>query len=84
VTAAAVGDLVTVLPHKMDGGWRCGRWNGRVRSLCLISTDKVWVQELKVAGAEWELGMTTTCRIDHLIPIEIETDLFGNPAGGSR
>lgn len=75
----AVGDLVTVLPHSMVGGWKCGRWHGRVRSLCRVSTDKVWVQELKVVDGRWKLGMTTQARIDHLGPIELDVDLFGNP-----
>jgi hypothetical protein len=77
----AVGDLVTVLPHKMPGVGLCGRWHGRVRSRCRISTDQLWVQEVKPAGHVWEMGMTAQARIDRLVPIELDVDLFGNPAG---
>lgn len=80
----AVGELVTVEPHVMaDGKTRCGRWNGRVRSHCRKSLEWVRVQEIRPVGGAWERGMTTQARIDHLGPIEVDVDLFGNPAGGA-
>lgn len=80
-----VGELVTVEPHLMvDGKTRCGRWNGRVRSHCRVSQDWVWVQEIRPVGGTWKRGMTTQARIDRLVPIEMDLDLFGNPTGGAR
>lgn len=80
-----VGDLVTVLPHKMIcGAWTCGRWHGRIRSYCRNSTQWIWVQQVREVDGAWKPGMTTQARIDKLVPIEVQLDLFGQPAGGAR
>jgi hypothetical protein len=77
-----VGDLVTVLPHRQFATrLMMGRWHGRVRDLCLVHTDWVWVQQVRRDGDAWRPGMTTQARIDHLVPIEVDIDLFGNPVG---
>jgi hypothetical protein len=77
-----IGTLVTVEPHLMaDGKTHCGRWHGRVRSLCRKSQDWIWVQQVRPVGGAWEPGMTTQARIDRLVPIEVQLDLFGAPGG---
>jgi hypothetical protein len=97
----ARGELYTVEPHRMyDGsrtGFQCGRWHCRVTSDVIDSriTDRGWagrkvvsVQEMKIVDGRWEPGMRTSIEASKLRPLEVQLDLFGQPAsslaGGAR
>jgi hypothetical protein len=95
------GELYTVEPHRMyDGsrtGFQCGRWHCRVLGDVFDSriADRGWagrkvvsVQEMKIVGGLWEPDMKTSVEAGKLRPLEVQLDLFGQPAsslaGGAR
>lgn len=70
------GDMFTVTPHRLPhgplnpGGWHC-RITGDERDGAVV------VQEMKFYGVEWRPGMSTRVRVDALVPLAVQLDLFG-------
>lgn len=85
--APAIGEMYTVIPHRMfDGsktGFQCGAWHCRVKGN-VFDGDKVTVQEMKIVDGRWKPAMSTCIRVDKLGPLEVDVDLFGDPVGGAR
>ncbi|MCY1141361.1 hypothetical protein OWR29_25465 [Actinoplanes sp. Pm04-4] len=79
------GDLFTVTAHKLPHGPRCGDgWHCRVIGPARLTPD-VWnVREVTVDGDTWQDGMSTDVWAHALRPLEVQTDLFGNPAATAR
>lgn len=91
MTAPAEGELYTVVPHRMPDGSKtgllCGRWHCRVKGDGFDASDgtrRITVQEMKVDGGRWKPAIHTAVPIAALVPLEVQLDLFGNPAGGAR
>jgi hypothetical protein len=89
------GGLYTVEPHRMyDGsktGFLCGRWHCRVVGEVFDSyigngewagRPLVSVQEMKIVDGRWKPAMRTCVQADKLRPLDVQLDLFGQPAPG--
>ena len=95
------GEMYTVEPHRLydrsKRGFLCGAFHCRVMSNVVDSLipDPGWagrkvvtVQEMKIVDGRWKPAMRTTVQADKLRPLEVQVDLFGQPAralaGGAR
>ena len=81
-----VGEVYTVEPHLMwDGRTRCGRWHARVERL-FEKDGRPWanVHEVRPVDGAWIPRMHTSVAAAHLVPVEVQLDLFGMPAGRRR
>lgn len=80
------GEMYTVTPTRLqDGsrtGFQTGRWHCRIKGNG-FDDGRITVQEMKVDSAlRWKPAMTTTVPIASLVPLEVDCDLFGDPAPG--
>lgn len=75
----AAGELVTVAPHRLPHGATCGRFHARTRGA--VHDGRVIVQQMRPDGDRWKPGMSTCVFAAAVGPLEVQVDLFGNPAG---
>ncbi|MEV6633900.1 hypothetical protein AB0M54_24425 [Actinoplanes sp. NPDC051470] len=77
------GDTVTVAPHKLPVGMRCGRWTGVLLYRCRGAETQWCVQEIGLVDGQWRRRMATNVDERHLTPWPVQLDLFGMPVGAS-
>jgi hypothetical protein len=82
-TAPAVGEMYTVTPHVVPHGAQVGRFH------CLVlggeRDGKVHICQMKIGDdGKWRRSMQTVVYSTALVPLEVQLDLFGEPAGGAR
>jgi hypothetical protein len=76
-----VGERYTVTPHKTPHGTPSGRWHCEVKSPARV-TEGAWiVWQIEPDNGRWRRRMSTCVFASALVPLEVQVDLFGDPAG---
>ena len=79
----AKGELYTVVQHTVPHGAEVGRFHCLV--LGEVRDGRVHICQMKIGDdGKWRRSMQTSVYASALVPLEVQLDLFGDPAGGAR
>jgi hypothetical protein len=81
MSAPAIGEMYTVTPFRAHDGTMLGRWHCRITG-ARPGAGHVCAQQITPAdGGGWRNRMSTMVPVGALVPLEVQVDLFGDPAG---